>query len=283
MLPRSVPVIPPQPAEAQYGPGALHLFARFTRASFHQSTGQQAPPWDRSRRIKRWYDTSVLDGFTGDPKHDVVSYRVFDPANGKIRRLALTVEEASTPNLPGQYDYPKFSVQPTPAVLVNPADNSITPVNPAHLCDYDDAADVARAIGAAAANLRENRIGFFHVRWNGETRRAWVLDLPGTSHQVASLLALRHAHGVNAPGRWDTSQQQPVWIPEIQTDTGELDPRPEIPFPVRDLNPGEVIERGFGGVWVVRRSSPSLENNQLLAEILKVAKETLAEVRDLKS
>lgn len=283
MLPRSVPKIPEVPASPQYGLAALHLFPRLTRAIFRETTGQQAPPWDKTRRIKRWYDTSVLDGFTGDAKHEVVSYQIFDPAAGRIRRLALTVEEASTPNLPGQYDYPKFIVAPTPAVLVDPVDGSSSPVNPAHLCEYTEALDLARALSATPSHLRENRIGFFHLRWNGETRRAWVLDLAGTSHQVASLLAMRHAHGVNAPGRWDTSQAQPVWIPEIQADTGELDPRPEIPFPVRELHPGEVIEQGFGGIWIVKRNGPTLDTNQLLTEILQISRQTLTEVRELKS
>lgn len=283
MLPRSIPTVPQQPAEPQYGVAALYLFPRLTRAIFRETTGQQAPPWDKTRRIKRWYDTSVLDGFSGDAKHEVVSYQIFDSSAGKIRRLALTVEEASTPNLPGQYDYPKFIVAPTPAVLVNPVDGSITPLNPVHLCEYSDAVALARALGASPHNLRENRIGFFHVRWNGETRRAWVLDLDGTSHQVGLLLAMRHAHGVNAPGRWEVGRGQPVWVPDVQGDTGEFDPRPEIPFPVRDLHPGEVIEQAFGGVWVVKRSTPVLDTHQLLAEILQISRQTLTEVRELKS
>lgn len=252
----SKPKAPAQPQLAVYGVDQLQLFPRLTRASYLDLYGEQAPAWNRERRIKRWFDTSVLEGLARDGAQKKVVYEVFDPATGTIAPLEMTAEEASLPNLPGAMSYPKHQVAPTQAVVRNTVTGEEWPLNPALLCEHFEAVALARELGLPAAAVGETVFGgpYFGYRWNGEARRLWVIDWRGVSLQAALLIAQRNAHGVGAPGRWDVQGTEPVWKADAPGDTGEHDPRPEIPVPVRRLLPGEKFRQAFGGVWMVVRS-----------------------------
>lgn len=252
----SNPKVPAQPQLAVYGVDQLQLFPRLTRASYLELHGEQAPAWSRERRIKRWFDTSVLEGLAGAASAKTVVYDVFDPATGTIVPLEMTADEASKPNLPGVFSYPKHQVAPTQAVVRNTVTGEEWPLNPALICEHFEAEALARELGLPAGSVGETVFGgpYFRYRWNGETRRLWVVNWRDVSLQAALLIAQRNAHGVGAPGQWDLSGTEPVWKPEAPGDTGEQDPRPEIPFPVRRLLPGEKFRQAFGGVWMVVRS-----------------------------
>lgn len=252
----SKPKTPAQPPLAVYGVDQLQLFPRLTRASYQEMYGEQAPAWERERRIKRWFDTSVLDHENGAPQTRIVAYDVFDPALGAITRLEMTAEEASKPNLPGAVVYPKHSVAPTPAVIRSLVTGEEWPLNPALLCEHFEAAALAGELGLPASAVGETTFGgpHYRYRWNGETRRLWVVHWRNEKLQAAALLARRNEFGVGAPGRWELSGAEPVWLPEAPGDTGEHDPRPEMPIPVRRLLPGEKFRQAFGGVWMVVRT-----------------------------
>lgn len=276
------PKVPAAPEKASYPVTELQLFARLTRASYYERYGRQAPAWDKNRRIKRWFDTSVLEGLDGDPAETMVTYEVFDAAAGRMRKLQIPALEASTPNLPGQFSYPKFKVAPTMAVMRSVVDGSEAPLNPSYLCERSEAVQIARELGVEEIAVRETEFGGpWRVAWNGESRRLWTVSWRGERLQAAALLAQRHAAGIGAPGHWELSGAEPVWIPEVQGETGEMDPRPEMPIPVRRLQKNEKLQQGFGGIWSVVRDDlrpPTVEEllqridqrTAKLAEYLKV-------------
>jgi hypothetical protein len=257
-----------QPPLARYSLAELELFPRLTREGYRERHGEQAPAWDKTRRIQRWFDTAALEG-EGDPRERMVSYEVFDAAKGEFRTMRMTAWEAGTPNLPGVVSYPKYVVAPTRAVLRSVIDGTETPLNPNYLCELEEARQVARELGVDEGGVRQSDFGgpWRHV-WNGETRRLWTVEWKGMRLQASVLLMMRHQQGVGAPGHWDVSGAEPVWIAEVQGDTGERDPRPEMPIPVRRPLANERLEQGLGGLWTVVRtdlSPPSHE--ELLARV----------------
>lgn len=249
----SKPVVPTTPAEATYPVEKLNLFPRLTRATYRELYSVEPPAWDKTRKIKRWFDTSVLEGFTGDIDNEVVAYDVFEPSSTTgTRRLVLTVREASTPNLPGAVSYPKYVVAPTPAVVITPITGERTPVNPEYLSLREEAELLARELGVGPAAIRETTLTGFTTAWNGEQRRSWVIEFRGDMHQASMLLRRKYEFGVGAPGRWNLSGQQPVWVPE-QQDTGERELRPEVPIPMRRLTEVEQLTQNPFSGWVVKR------------------------------
>lgn len=249
----SNPVVPAPPAEATYPVEKLNLFPRLTRATYRELYGVEPPAWDKARKIKRWFDTSVLDGFTGDMDNEVVAYDVFEPISPTgTHRLVLTVREAGTPNLPGAVPYPKYVAAPTPAVVITPITGARTPVNPEYLTLREEADALARELGVEPEAVSESALSGFTIAWNGEQRRSWVIEIRGGRHQASLLLRRKYEHGVGAPGRWDLSAEQPVWVAE-QQDTGERDLRPEVPVPMRRLLDFEQVERNLFSGWMVKR------------------------------
>lgn len=253
-LPESLPKVPARPdAATHYGVQELYLFPRLTRAIFRATYGEPAPQYNPSRRIKRWFDTSPH--IMAAKEDDMVSYHYFDAEKGIITKMTLTAGEARTPNLPGTYEWPKYVVAPTPAMIRNALTGAEVALTPQILTQRANAetlaAELSHSYSAPVAISEQELGGPWHFVWHGETRRVFNLLTPKGAFQAALLLAQKYRSGIGAPGRWDVSGAEPVWIPE-QTDVGEYDPRPEIPIPVRDLLPGEVIEQGFGGVWHIR-------------------------------
>jgi hypothetical protein len=265
----SEPKVPAAPERASYPVTELQLFARLTRASYYEKYGRQAPAWDKNRRIKRWFDTSVLEGLDTDPAEVMVSYEVFDAGAGRVRKMQISALEASTPNLPGQFAYPKFTVAPTMAVMRSSYDGSEAPLNPSYLCERSEAVQMARELGVEESAVRETEFGGpWRVVWNGESRRLWTVAWRGERLQASALLAQKHAAGIGAPGHWETNGAEPVWIAEVAGETGEMDPRPEMLIPVRRLGKNEKLQQGFGGIWtVVREDLRPLTVEEMLQRI----------------
>lgn len=229
----------------------LNLFPRLTRATYREQYGHEPPPWDKERRIQRWFNPNP-------PASGLYTY--FDSATGSFKTMTVPPSEAKAPNLPGAYSYPKWAPAPTPAVLQNVVTRETWPVNPRLLAEFEEAVALAAELGLERSNVRENRFGgsFFGYVWNGETRRLWVIEYPRAdvtvSLQVGLLIELRNANGVGAPGRWEQSGAEPVWIPGVPGDAGENDPRPEVPVPCRGLRPDEKlrkVETPFGTNWYI--------------------------------
>jgi len=45
-----------------------------------------------------------------------------------------------------------------------------------------------------------------------EPRRVWDVVFKGEALNVGMLLSMKYANGVGAPGHWDTSGSDPVWV-----------------------------------------------------------------------
>lgn len=244
----SKPVTPAQPNEARYPIDRLNLFQRHNRDTFQKAFGQQAPPWDRAKPIKRWFDTGALEG-SEDPQNDVVTYEGYDTGQKKWRRIALTVADASSINLPGAFVYPKRIVAPTPAVLVDP--NGAHPLNVNYLCTREEAQRLCDELQAEGIQESAAFTGPLQINWLGEQRRQWCVVWHGELRSAPQLLMYQTANGVGAPGKWDTSSGSPIWISYMQ-DTGEQDVRPEVLMPTRKLLANERIDVGLFGIAVVR-------------------------------
>lgn len=271
----SKPVVPEPPATEIYPVSKLELFPRHTRATYQESFGSQAPAWDPARRIKRWFDTSVLEGFTGDPAHEVAVYDVLDPAApGGTRRMVLTLAEAAAPNLPGKVVYPKHVVRPTEAVLL--ATGIEQSVAPESLSEYAEAVALASELGLDLNAVSESVLsGEFTIRWGKETRRHWVIEYRGSQVVAAALLRQKYQNGVGAPGHWDLTPNTPWWVP-ANPPAGETDLRPEVAMPVRKLLPDEKLVQGFGGQWMVQRGSKKAPGEADLLERIASRVEAIA-------
>ncbi|MCW5982456.1 MAG: hypothetical protein KIT09_30495 [Bryobacteraceae bacterium] len=249
------------PDEPFYPIDRLLLFDRHNRLTWEQAFDAQAPPWDKQRRIKRWADTTALEG-VDDPDTHIVQYDYFDPVTRSFQKLAITAREAAAPNLPGKYAYPKYVVAPTPAVVVGP-DGKTQPLSPAILCSRAEAQALAAELGASNVVEQSSFVtGPFGIDWRGETRRQWLIGIGSDYHSAAALLQAKYKDGIGAPGEWVTTPGGPRWVSHAQ-DTGEQDPRPEIPIPCRRLFPQEALSLGHPMSVVVYRTDRSSEYNRL--------------------
>lgn len=249
------------PDEAFYPVERLLLFDRHNRLTWEQTFGEQAPPWDKERRIKRWADRSVLEG-VDDPENHLVAYDHFDLVTRTFKEFTLSFEEAATPNLPGAYVYPKYVVEPTPAVVVETGKlYNAQGLNPKIICLYSEAMEVAADLGGQIIEASSFLGGPFSIDWRGETRRRWLINVHGSYHNAAALVQAKNAYGVGAPGEWLDSAAGPRWASEAQ-DTGDQDPRPEVPIPCRGLFPEEAVWYGMAGMktLIYRKDMESVFN-----------------------
>ena len=98
--PVSQPVIPPQPDQLYYGISKLALFQTFTRDTYLSTFGIQAPPYDPTRVIKSWFDSTVD---TSNPSNVALYNVVAQDHNGNwgLQQLVMPAQEAATVNLTG--------------------------------------------------------------------------------------------------------------------------------------------------------------------------------------
>lgn len=237
-----------QPDVEYYGFGELALFKEYTRDSWQKEKGTQAPPWDPSRPIKRWIgddQTGVNEGWAAHHDGDV-GYSYWDPVKQVFMDADMPEDQWETINLPGVYNFPKYEVDPTPAVVVGPAGSN--KLNPTWLSTEEQArfmmAELKKVMGATIG-LKEAKISdpVFRTEWQGETRRQWVLVVNGIEHTVGLLLVEKFRNGVGAPGQWRTLGNGGITWVTLTPNTGDRDPRPEVAVPVRDLYENEQLDR----------------------------------------
>jgi hypothetical protein len=245
--PVSLPAAPPQPDQQSYGIDSLALFKTYTRESYRQAFGVEPPPWNPSRLTKTWFDSSV-DTASVSP----VSYKaVARDAGGNwtLQTFSLAAAEAATVNLPGAIAYPPYVIAPTGATRGG------SPINPLFLSLESDARGLLAPLGAVSIVDQGATPVFPVVYPPDELRRMWaIVRSSGQQINVGALLQERNASGVGAPGRWDLSGVNPVWVSDPPAPSGLDDKRPPVPMPVRDLLPNEELRLGpMGfGVQVVR-------------------------------
>ena len=250
--PVSRPVVPPQPNLLAYGISQLALFNTYTRESYLAAFGVQAPQWDPSRVRKSWFDSTVD---TSDPSNVAVYKIIAKDQNGNwgMRQMVLPAPEAATVNLPGAVTYPPFTVAPTQVT------SGGSPVNPSYLSLQSDAESLMGALGGSGLVQETGNAIFPIVYPAAEPRRIWDFVVDGVLVNAGALLLAQYANGIGAPGHWDLSKGDPVWVPDPAPPDGLNDTRPARDIPVRDLLANEKLQPGLMGVSVVRSD---LQNQQ---------------------
>ena len=250
--PVSQPVRPAQPNLLAYGISQLALFNTYTRESYLSAFGIQAPAWDPSRVRKAWFDSTVD---TSDPSNVAVYKIIALDSNGNwgLRQMVMPASEAASVNLPGAVTYPVYAVAPTQVTSGGSA------VNPNYLSLEADARALMAALGGTDLQQETGNAIFPILYPATEPRHVWDFSVNGIVVNAGALLLAQNAKGIGAPGHWDLSHGEPVWVPDPAAPTGVNDMRPARDLPVRDLLPNEKLQPGLMGVSVVRTD---LQNQQ---------------------
>jgi hypothetical protein len=276
-----------------------------TRALFLELTGTQAAPWNPEKPIKRWFDPAAAQAVATDPG-GFYMYQINVWRDGKLVRATRMIPnaEAALANLPGKYDYPKYSVPPSKAFIREYDESGMetggrTYIKADDLSLFTEARALQTELTAAgfpSGGIFESMQGgpFAIVYPPEEPRRLWYLSHPAKpgGWSVARLLAQKFAQGVGAPGKWVPSEEDvhtPRWQSLLSPDVGEYDTRPEIPCPQRALLPNEeAVFDGFTGQVMIRRmdnpiaqaASDAAAMPGRVREVLAIAREILAELKE---
>lgn len=256
----NAPVTPDQPLERRYPVEALYLCPRLTRATYREKFGQEPPPYDPKRRIQRFFFDSYLEG-SASPETEVVNFAVV--VNGVMSSLTMTKADLATPNLPGAVVYPKYSILPTKAVMMDMLGGS-SPLNADTLLAPQlaelIAGEIRKDLGVTVRVVVKPADEFwpFRIIWNGETRRQVEFEITKAdgsetvTMDAAALARSRYAKGIGCPGKWTWPVgHYMTFVPEIPNE-GTQDLRPEVPMPCRPLLQGETLEHSPFGTVVLR-------------------------------
>jgi hypothetical protein len=265
------PIFKPQPNEATYSVSEIYIFKNYTRTSFEAEFGVQAPPFDAKKPVKTWFDLTV--------KTPTITYSTLNLNTLQFINLTLTKEEAASLNLPGEYRYEKYVVEPSdclvsfPGFPIPPA-----PINPTFLTTRVVAEELAKEMGGTVADAFSVG-GTFSGRQlvcQTDKRNVWEIVL-GQKRVVAGILyEQKNRNGIGYPGTWDLTGEEPNWKPAqvITTSTNVMR------TPVRQLYPGETFSRTPFGVYLNRSDVPvpgsgsfTEADRKMLEEILKLVRE----------
>jgi hypothetical protein len=227
----------------------LQLVRRWTRSTYREAFHQQAPPFDPSRPAQPWFDSTAGRG-------DDYTYSGFDPRAGEgLKEFTISGDNARSPNLSGEYEYPKHRPVTTPAV-VKFVTGEAQPLSPLLLSSASEAeallAELVEAGLAGDSAIKEMGMPSSTILWNGEARRIHVVDLgPKRSRNVGHLIRRRNSGGTGHPGHWVIHPGTGAigWVLD-EPDEGIDDW--DLPVPLRPLVDGERIVRVGFGVVVTR-------------------------------
>ncbi len=272
----TAPARPPGPT---YGVEALALVPIFkTREDFKAFTGVQAPPYDPTRPIKRWYTT--------DPGTSFMTYNTVPPVPEYISIMVL---DAGGVNIPGAFVYPPYDPGPATsgAYFMLNGNKQYLPIST--LARWEDGNRIAQELRDAGWSIAEvaplDRAGMFAVGYEpNESRRILNIKANGENYNVAGLVADQYYDGVGAPGFWKAPSPAGVdWIPAPQqTRTGKTETT-EVPVPMRMLEADEKWLRLPMGLQILNTSDAAgAEEVNEQNQAANVA-ETLRLVRKLSS
>jgi hypothetical protein len=261
---QSLATIQPQPDYPFYSEDLLQLFPTFTRATYQQFYGVQAPNFDATQPAKYWQD----DAAAGVPASQAVTYNEYVQAPGSaipenppatIQQFQIAAGVAATVNIPGDETYPLYTPSPTPATYGGAL------INPQVFSTQAQGLAIVAALGLPSSALIDatwTAAGPDAYSANGETRRMWAIVLPndptGRAWYVGDLLALEYANGIGYPGSWsivDGTVPAIVWTPAVLGPDGISSgiPTASVPVPVRPLFPNEeFVIAGIGAVMIRR-------------------------------
>jgi hypothetical protein len=256
ITPTSKPVVPAQPDLLAYGIQELALFGNYTRDSYLAAFGIQPPAWDPSRVKKTWFDSTVD---TSDAANVAVYKFAAREASGSytIKQMVIPAHEAATVNLPGAITYPAFVVAPSGVTRAGVG------LNPNYLSLESDARALMTLFGATQLIDEGAGSAVFPTMYpTNEPRRMWDIVFKNQPLNVGLLMLMQNANGVGAPGNWDSSTSDPVWVATPAAPTGMNDTRPARDMPVRDLLANEKFQAGLMGVSIVRTDLQQQVNQQ---------------------
>jgi len=284
ITPISKPESRPQPDQLQFVVRELELFEKFTRSGYRLKFGVPAPKWDPSRPIKRWFDSTV-DRSQAEREFE---YKVLGKVDGSPALVSLRIKaiEAATPNLPGPYEYVSYEDWLKPSRTVSVFHELSGAVVRQQLgADWVLAPEVAEQLAAAVSKdtgkqfrVQEADPPGNAVYEYGDERK--VLNIISVSESGATtkynagrLWKTRCRNGIEAPGHWAIEDNLLTWVAVVEP-TGDLDPRPEVQIPLRDLLPNEKLMVGLANAVLVRRTDKesatsgfSVADRKLLAEL----------------
>lgn len=264
------PIQKPQPTEATYSISEIYIFKNYTRTSFEAEFGVQAPPFDVSKPVKTWFDLTV--------KTPTVTYQTLNLNTLQFISLTLTKEEAASLNLPGEYRYEKYVVEPTECLVTFPG----FPIPPATLNDNFlttrvDAELLAKELGGVVEDAFSPNGSFYGRKLSCQVdkRNVWEVVLGQKRYIAGLLLKQKNEFGIGHPGFWDQTGDILVWKRTQPVTTSSNVMR----TPVRPLFPNETFSRTPFGVYLNRSDVPvpggvfTEADRQKLEEVLKLVRE----------
>lgn len=261
------PTPKPVPDRDVYSPVELELFPRLTRADYKARFGVQAPPFDMSRPVQRFFDT------TADPLKPY-TFLTLDKKQLRLASVTIPTAQALSPNLPGLYEYAKWAPEPSRVQIRVVGTGEILPHGSADnlLATREQVEAMRKEVGLCFMGLLTGGVTSEEATLNSsyqyvypidEPRRIWRLLVPlahGATQpfNVGLLLQERYRLGVGAPGAWklieDSGGYSLVWDSAIGP-TPDWNDLPETPIPMRTLWADEELFYQFGGNVGVRKKS----------------------------
>jgi hypothetical protein len=231
----------------------LNIFETYTRATFRQKFGEEPPPFDPSKPIKRWMDPKPA------PSPEYTVFR-----DGRFELLKMSQGEAAALNLPGMTEYPAYAIPPTAAVMVSIIDGQTWPIPPETLSSAAEAAKLAADLKLSPDAVTENTYGGpYFIDYRGDSRRQHLIEVKGARYNVGALLKMRNVNGVNSPGMWGHSGAELAWVPLVE-EVHAGDEKDAIPVPVRPLNKDERLRQTIAG-WIIVPASEMTDREMLEA------------------
>lgn len=221
---------------------SLNRFPRYQDRSVYKAmTGKEAKPFDKLKPPKHWEDTTLMPGLSHDA---VVSYQRL-PHLGEsltMKAFSLNAGDATSVNLPGMANYPPNSLKPTDARIELPGHLPQVIGDVQYLCMLADAERILGEIGGDSVEM-ENDLNGATIVYGNDPRRVWMIIRKGARLNAGLLLANQYAHGVGAPGHWDLTPLEPVWVSDVLDPGSTSNSMPEVDMPVNDVPAGATLVR----------------------------------------
>ena len=275
---QTVPAPLPQPIMSAYGLAELNLLPQYTADQVLAATGSYSPnSYDPTQLTKTWIASIDQSGNPITAATPTVTFTYWKAVPGSLPVLtsfSLTGPQALAFNIPGQPNYPQYTIAPTPATIggapLPPGAQGPDGFNPGLLSTYAQALAMAEAMGmtpaqatAAVVNNYDTMYAPFTFVANGETRQPWVIMWPQASGasvpiNVGIQMQLNAQNGVGYPGVWGNLTGG-VGTPTFTFSNAPAPaPNPNFaPVPQRQLLPNESFTLGpFGDAQVSRNDLP---------------------------
>lgn len=248
-----VPTPKPQPTYSQYTLDALDILPTYTRASYEQAFNVQPPPFDSTKPVKTWFD-STQPCVTNS---SVTYNKMFVDSSGKTSIVPFTVPscDAAVVNLPGSYRYTDYKPAPTkafakcPPTLKNCTDIAL---NPEQLSTLGDAQAIRDMIDSSLmiTELKQSpgAYSFVYTYPADEQRRLYYIG----NTNVGFLIKAKGGM-VSSPGKFVSSNNTYSWVKDASIDTG-VNSTNVLPTPVRALYANESFAAGPFGLAVIKRN-----------------------------